>query len=92
MRILSVASQAFPLVEVGGLADVTTSLAIAIHELGHEPCLILPQYGSTKARAPDIQNPEVTVNSMGHHEKSALKMTGAKEDKRLTHLVYIGSD
>ncbi len=79
MRILFIASEAFPLAKVGGLADVVSSLAIALHDLGHEPCLILPKYRSMKACALDNQNAELTVNSMGHHEKLALRMTRLKE-------------
>ena len=79
MKILFIVSEAFPLAKVGGLADVVSSLAIALHDSGHEPCLILPKYRSIKARFLDIQNTEVTVNCMGHDEKLALKMTRLKE-------------
>jgi starch synthase len=79
MKILFIVSEAFPLAKVGGLADVVSSLAIALHDSGHEPCLILPKYRSIKARVLDIQNAEATVNCMGHDEKLALKMTRLKE-------------
>ncbi|MFC1927078.1 glycogen/starch synthase [Chloroflexota bacterium] len=35
MTILFIACEAFPLAKVGGLADVTSSLAIPLHESGH---------------------------------------------------------
>ncbi len=79
MKILFIASEAFPLAKVGGLADVVSSLAIALHEYGHEPCLILPKYRSIKARLQEIPDSDVTVNSMGHDEKLALRMTSLKE-------------
>jgi starch synthase len=79
MRILFIASEAFPLAKVGGLADVTSSLAIALQDLGHEPCLILPKYGSIKAPVQDIQGKNVVVSFMGHYEQVALKMTRLKK-------------
>lgn len=82
MKILFIASEAFPLAKVGGLADVTSSLAIALQELGHEPCLILPKYHSIQVPVQDIstRNPDkvVTTSFMTHHEQSALKMTRLK--------------
>jgi starch synthase len=79
MRILFIASEAFPLAKVGGLADVTSSLAIALRDLGHEPCLILPKYGSIKTPIQDIQRKNVAVSFMGHYEQVALKMTRLKK-------------
>jgi len=79
MKILFIASEAFPLAKIGGLADVTSSLAIALHDLGHEPCLILPNYRSIKARVQEIHTNDVTIDSMGRYEQVALKMTSLKE-------------
>ena len=79
MRILFIASEAFPLAKVGGLADVTSSLAIALQDFGHEPCLILPKYGSIKAPVQDVQGKSVAVSLMGHSEQVALKMTRLKK-------------
>ena len=95
MRILFVASEAFPLAKVGGLADVTSSLAIALQDSGHEPCLILPRYRSIRIPVQDIQRKNVVVPFMGHSEQVALKMTRLK--KRIpVHLVendhYFGTD
>lgn len=75
MKILFVASEAFPFVKVGGLADVTSSLAIALRDSGHEPCLILPKYGTIKAPIQDIQGKNIAVSFMGHCEQVAPKMT-----------------
>ena len=79
MRILFIASEAFPLAKVGGLADVTSSLAIALQDSGHEPCLILPKYRSIKAPVQDIPGKNVVVSFMGHYEQVALKMTRLKK-------------
>jgi len=78
MKILFIASEAFPLVKVGGLADVTGSLAIALQDLGHEPYLILPKYGSIKTSLQDIQGKNVAVSFMGHSEPATLKKTMLK--------------
>jgi len=78
MRILFIASEAFPLAKVGGLADVTSSLAIALRDLGHEPCLILPKYGSIKASIQEIQGKSFAVSLMGHSEPATLKKTMLK--------------
>jgi starch synthase len=78
MKILFIASEAFPLVKVGGLADVTGSLAIALQDLGHEPYLILPKYGSIKTPVQDIQGKNVAVSFMGHSEPATLKKTMLK--------------
>ena len=78
MKILFVASEAFPLVKVGGLADVTSSLAIALQDTGHEPCLILPKYGSIKTPLQDARGSNVTIDFAGHSEQVALKTTMLK--------------
>ena len=79
MKILFIASEAFPLAKVGGLADVTSSLAIALHDLGHEPCLILPRYSSIKIPVQDVRRGNFVVSFMGHSEQVALKMTRLKK-------------
>jgi len=79
MRTLFVASEAFPLAKVGGLADVTSSLAIALHDLGHEPCLILPKYTSIKIPVQDVRRGNFVVSFMGHSEQVALKIARLKE-------------
>jgi len=78
MKILFIASEAFPLAKVGGLADVTSSLAIALRDLGHEPCLILPRYGSIKTPIQEIQGKTFAVSLMGHSEPATLKKTVLK--------------
>jgi starch synthase len=75
MKVLFVASEAFPLAKVGGLADVTSSLAIALQDLGHELCLILPKYSSIKVRMAEIPGTDIGAHFMGHYEQVALKMT-----------------
>ncbi|MFW6102465.1 MAG: glycogen synthase [Chloroflexota bacterium] len=78
MKILFVASEVFPLVKVGGLADVASSLAIALRDLGHEPFLILPKYSSIKAPLQDVKGKSLAVNLMGYSEPVTLKRTTLK--------------
>ena len=78
MKILFIASEASPLVKVGGLADVTGSLAMALQDLGHEPYLILPKYSSIKTPFQDIQGKNVAISFMGYSEPVTLKKTMLK--------------
>jgi starch synthase len=79
MKILLIASEAFPLAKIGGLADVTSSLAIALQDSGHEPYLILPRYGSIRIPVQDVRGGNFVVSFMGHSEQVALKMTRLKK-------------
>jgi starch synthase len=79
MRILFIASEAFPIVKVGGLADVTSSLATALRDLGHEPCLILPRYSSVRIPAQDVPRGSLVISFMRHHQQVAVKMTRLKQ-------------
>ncbi|MBX9451950.1 MAG: glycogen synthase GlgA [Mesorhizobium sp.] len=52
MKILSVASEVFPLIKTGGLADVTGALPGALAALGVSVRTMLPGYPSVLARLP----------------------------------------
>jgi starch synthase len=79
MRILFIASEAFPLAKVGGLADVTSSLAVALHKLGHRPCLILPRYSGIRIPVQDVPRGSFCVGFLGQYEQVAVKMTKLKQ-------------
>ena len=47
MKIGVISSEISPFAKTGGLADVVGSLSIALEQLGHTLCLIMPAYRST---------------------------------------------
>jgi len=51
MRVLFAASEVFPLVKTGGLADVAGALPAALIEAGHEVRVLLPGYPQALAKA-----------------------------------------
>jgi starch synthase len=79
MKTLFIASEAFPLAKVGGLADVTSSLAVALHDLGHKPRLILPKYSNIRTLVQDVPRGNLVVSFMGHDEQVAVKMAKLKK-------------
>ncbi|MCA9070792.1 MAG: glycogen synthase, partial [Planctomycetaceae bacterium] len=44
MRILFTSSEAVPFAKTGGLADVTSALPKALHQMGHDVTLMIPYY------------------------------------------------
>jgi len=51
IRVLGVASEIFPLVKTGGLADVVGALSQKLGASGHDVCLFLPKYRAIEAAA-----------------------------------------
>jgi starch synthase len=49
VKILVLSSEAVPYAKVGGLADVTGSLPVALHDLGHDVRLVIPRYARVTA-------------------------------------------
>ncbi|MBW8072985.1 MAG: glycogen synthase GlgA [Ferrovum sp.] len=54
MNILFLTSEIHPLIKTGGLADVSRSLPLALHALGHEVRILLPNYTSVQSQLPDV--------------------------------------
>jgi starch synthase len=50
LSILFVSSEVYPFAKIGGLADVSYSLSLALRELGHDVRVMLPKYGSISER------------------------------------------
>ena len=55
MKILFASSEAVPLVKTGGLGDVSGSLPLALHRLGHDVRLVMPAYADAIARVSDAE-------------------------------------
>ncbi len=55
MKILFASSEAVPLVKTGGLGDVSGSLPLALHRLGHDVRLVMPAYSDAVARISDVE-------------------------------------
>ncbi|MDQ1265680.1 MAG: starch synthase [Bacteroidota bacterium] len=50
LSILFVTSEVFPFVKVGGVADVSYSLPLALRDIGHDIRVMLPKYGLVSER------------------------------------------
>jgi starch synthase len=50
LSILFVTSEVLPFVKVGGLADVSFSLPLALRDMGHDVRVMVPKYGSISER------------------------------------------
>ncbi|MDB4838174.1 glycogen synthase GlgA [Marinomonas sp.] len=59
MKILFVASEIYPLIKTGGLADVSGALPVALRKKGHDVKLIMPAYQSILKKVAPIQK---TIN------------------------------
>ena len=55
LRVLAVASELFPLIKTGGLADVAGALPLALEPLGVEVRTLLPAYPRVKDALPDAE-------------------------------------
>ncbi|MDB5525720.1 MAG: glgA1 [Rhizobium sp.] len=55
MKVLSVASEVFPLIKTGGLADVAGALPLALAPLGVEMRTLLPGYPQVMAKLGDMR-------------------------------------
>lgn len=70
LRIVLAASEAVPFSKTGGLADVSTALAKALHQLGHDVTLIIPDYRALRLSKRD-QLPAVTDTGLRFSLSSA---------------------
>jgi len=55
LKVLFVASEAFPFAKVGGLADIATSLSKALRRLDVDIRLLIPLYGHMRDQGPDVR-------------------------------------
>lgn len=67
-RILYAASEVYPLVKTGGLADVACYLPIALNESGHDIRIVLPAYRSVLDHAGKLKAyPGRTISQINTH-------------------------
>jgi len=74
MKLLSVASEIFPLIKTGGLADVTGALPAALEKLGVQTRTVLPGYSQVLEKCPKAKLVAEFANIGGH----AVSILGAK--------------
>ncbi len=72
MKILFAASEAFPLVKTGGLADVAGALPIALANAGMDIRLVLPAYPTVLAAAQDIELATTLGEVLAGHDAKVL--------------------
>ncbi len=65
MKVLSVASEVYPLIKTGGLADVTGALPGALHAEGVGICTLLPGYPSVMGALDGAEEVYSTPNLFG---------------------------
>jgi len=78
MRVLMVASELFPLVKTGGLADVVGALPRALARRGHDVRVLVPGYRGVIERAEDLR-PAVSLGDplgVGHTELIPATLPG----------------
>lgn len=69
VRILFVSSEVAPFAKVGGLADVASSLTLALARAGHEVRIVMPAYDMVTANGyrPGKDDPEMLGLDLGTH-------------------------
>ncbi len=65
MKILFIASELFPLIKTGGLADVAGSLPKAMHALGKDMRVLMPAYPQAKSALSNA-TPVAHLHLLGH--------------------------
>jgi len=55
-KVLFAASEVYPLIKTGGLADVASFLPVALHDAGYDIRIILPAYGGVLAKGYAIRS------------------------------------
>lgn len=65
MKVLHAASECFPLIKTGGLADVVGSLPLALRALGSDARVIVPGYRGLAQQLRDVRT-VATLKALGH--------------------------
>ncbi len=80
LRVLSVASEAYPLIKTGGLADVAGALPLALHREGIAVRTLLPGYPAVLQRLEDAQPVHVFESLFGGGARLLAATTGTGLD------------
>ncbi|HWV16425.1 MAG TPA: glycogen synthase GlgA [Cellvibrio sp.] len=72
-KVLFVASEVYPLIKTGGLADVAASLPRALLKLGYDIKILLPGYASLAAQVNEAGSREIAQFSIQGHEVRLLQ-------------------
>jgi starch synthase len=83
LRILLVATEAFPLAKEGGVADVMGSLPVELAKLGHDVRLALPRYGA-------IAPARWGLAPSGYH--ATVRLAGVEQPVAIWQTTLPGSD
>ncbi|HEY7984904.1 MAG TPA: glycogen/starch synthase [Ktedonobacterales bacterium] len=83
LRILFVATEAFPLAKEGGVADVMGSLPVELARLGHDVRLFLPRYGA-------IDPARWTLAPAGYH--ATVRIAGVERPVAIWRTTLPGAD
>ncbi len=78
MRVLFVASECYPLVKTGGLADVVGALPAALAAHGHEVRVLLPAYPAVRKALPDAEAVASLSDLFGGDGRLLLGQAGEK--------------
>lgn len=83
MKVLFAASEAYPLIKTGGLADVAGALPLALQALGNDVRLILPAYPKALERARGIEMASELGELLGGHSARLLSAVAAESGLEL---------
>ena len=66
MRVLHVASEVYPLIKTGGLADVAAALPAALMRIGVDARILVPGYPAVLEKMPDLRHVRTHRRSLDH--------------------------
>ena len=90
MRVLFTASEAYPFIKTGGLADVACSLPQALHEAGVDVRLVLPAYSDIMLTITEVENVgSFEVIGKGVKHEATLLRAVHKETRGVVYLIDV---
>ena len=81
MKIAMIASEVTPFAKTGGLADVISTLTVALERLGHELCVVAPAYRTALEGGFSLRESiKLSVPVAGGREEAAVMETAIGKD------------